>query len=205
MMLSLDLSAQFDVVNIVLLIKRLTIIGLPKDLFDLIWVWLTDRLYFVDINGKCSMYFDLESGTIQGSILGPFLYAIFVSPLFDLTKLTSFADDNQIIGWNACLSTLKEKMSISLYIIIKWLKDSGLKVNNSKTERCVFHKNLCVKTSVNVNGVMVNTSDSINVLGVESDSKLQWCKQVSNTIKKSYKSLHALKMVKKLFTKKELN
>jgi hypothetical protein len=87
-MSSLDLSAAFDVVNIDLLIKRLNIIGLPKDLIDLIWVWLTDRLYFVDINGKCSMYFNLESGTIQGSILGPFLYAIYVSPLFDLIKLT---------------------------------------------------------------------------------------------------------------------
>ena len=52
---------------------------------------------------------------------------------------------------------------------------------------------------------MVNTSDSINALGVESDSKLQWCKQVSNTIKKSYKSLHALKMIRTFFTKKELN
>ena len=53
---------------------------------------------------------------------------------------------------------------------------------------------------------MVDTSDTINVLGVEFDSKLQWCKQVSNTIKKSYKSLHALKMIRKFFTKKkELN
>ena len=38
--------------------------------------------------------FDSDVGTIQGSILGPILYALFVSPLFDLTQITNFADDN---------------------------------------------------------------------------------------------------------------
>ena len=31
---------------------------------------------------------------VQGSILGPVLYAIYVSIFFDLLKLTNFADDN---------------------------------------------------------------------------------------------------------------
>ena len=186
MMSSLDLSAGFDVVNDQLL-KRLKIIGIPKGIVDLIKIWLTQRQYFVNINGKCSMYFNLESGTIQGSILGPFLYAIYVSPLFDITKLTSFADDNQIVRWNACLNTPKEEMSTSLSTIIKWLKESGLKVNSSKTKICIFHKHSSIISNVKVEGVMVKTNDSINVL-------------VSNTIKRSFRSLHALK--KKYFTKK---
>jgi hypothetical protein len=90
-------------------------------------------------------------------------------------------------------------------MINKWLKDSGLKVNNNKAEIRTFHKNLNVETCDNVDGVLVNTSDSINVLGVEFDSRLQWCKQVSNTIKRAYKLMHALKLIKKCFTKKELN
>ena len=48
--------------------------------------------------------------TIQGSILGPILYAIFVSPLFDLADLTNFADDNFIIRWNTTLVALIEDM-----------------------------------------------------------------------------------------------
>jgi hypothetical protein len=170
-----------------------------------IYVWLSERIYFVNISGKCSSYLNLESGTIQGSILGPFLCAIYVSLLFDLTKITSFADDNQVVKWKKCLSTLEEEITTSLGMIIKWLKDLGLKVNHNKTEICTFHKNLNVKTCVNADGVLVNTSDSINVLGVEFDSWIQWCKQVSNTIKRAYKSLHALKLIKKFFTKKELN
>ena len=74
-------------------------------------------------------------------------------------------------------------MSSTLNLTIKWLNNSGLKVNPSKTELCIFHKNSEIKTLVNVNGVMVESGNSINVLGVEFDSKLQWCRHVSNTIK----------------------
>ena len=42
-MASLDLSCAFDVVNVPLLIKRLTIIGLPEDVVGLVEVWLTER------------------------------------------------------------------------------------------------------------------------------------------------------------------
>ena len=182
-MSSLDLTAAFDVVNVKLLIKRLKIVGLPSDLVDLIQSWLSQRMYSVNINGKYSMYYNLESGTIQGSILGPFLYAIYVSPLSDIVKITSFADDNYIIHWNKSLITLNEEMSSTLNLTIKWLNNSGLKVNPSKTELCIFHKNSEIKTFVNVNGVMVESGNSINVLGVEFDSKLQWCRHVSNTIK----------------------
>ena len=35
-----------------------------------------------------------NSGVIQGSIVGPTLYAILLSHLFDLTPFHAFADDN---------------------------------------------------------------------------------------------------------------
>ena len=80
-MASIDLSAAFDLVNTNLLIKQLQIIGLPTDVVRLIKLWLTDRSFYISINGENSLLIDLGGGTIQGSILGPILYAIFVSPL----------------------------------------------------------------------------------------------------------------------------
>ena len=99
-MASIDLSAAFDVVNIELLIKRLKLIGIPKDVVELIKIWLKNRLFYVDIDGDCSFLKTSDTGTIQGSRLGPILYAIFVSPLFDLEKLTNYADDNFAVRWN---------------------------------------------------------------------------------------------------------
>ena len=66
------------------------------------------------------------------------LNAIFVSPLFDLVNLTNFADDNFILEFDSKINNLIVNMEKKLEMITKWLKDSGLKVNENKTEICVF-------------------------------------------------------------------
>ena len=81
-MASIDLSAVFDVINIELLIKRLRVLGLPEDVISLIEVWLKNRYLYVELNDLTSTFYEIKSGTIQGSILGPILYAIYVAPPF---------------------------------------------------------------------------------------------------------------------------
>ena len=72
--------------------------------------------------------------------LGPVLYAIFVSPLLDLTDITLFADDNYTLVWNKCKEALKIEMQMKLKLITSWLRDSGLKVNDEKTELCLLNR-----------------------------------------------------------------
>ena len=110
--------------------------------------------------------FDSDDGTIQGSVLGPILYALFVSPLLDLTQLTNFADDNYCVEWNANLALLISDLERRLEMITKWLKDSGLVVNEGKTEVCLFHKHDQQKIRVNVCGTSITSKCFINVLGV---------------------------------------
>ena len=88
LMASLDLSAAFDVVNIELLLKQMVVIGLPPKMINLVRIWLTDRYFYISLDGDNSYVHDCNVGTVQGSILGPILYSIFVSPLLDLTDLT---------------------------------------------------------------------------------------------------------------------
>jgi hypothetical protein len=203
-MASIDLSAAFDLVNIKLLMIRLTKIGLPKDILRLIELWLSKRSFFVNVNGENSIVIDLNCGTIQGSILGPILYAIYVSPLFDLLKLTNFADDNFVIRWNKCMTALISDMEKDLEIMTKWLKDSGLKVNESKTELCLFHRKDCPQITIRLNQKTVNSKTSMNVLGITFDSKLQWSQQVASVVKKSAKALYAIRLIKPFFCFNEL-
>ncbi len=65
-------------------------------------------------------------GTVHGSVLGPVLYVMYVSPLFDLAIITNFADDNFVVLWNKVLCNLIVDHEKELEIILKWLKDSGL-------------------------------------------------------------------------------
>jgi hypothetical protein len=120
-------------------------------------------------------------------VLGPVLYAIFVSLLFDLTQITNFADDNFVIGWNEQLSVLIENLELDLEMIVKELKDSGLKVNEGKTEMCLFHRNDQPSTSIKLQGLTIKTKKEMNVLGVVFDNKLNWSSYVAQAIKNQIK------------------
>ena len=204
LMASLDLSAAFDVVNIGLLIKRLDIVGIPADVVSLIGTWLSERIFYVSVDGDNSYFIAMNTGILQGSILGPILYAIFVAPLFDLEKLSNYADDNFIIRWNSSIEELIIDMQRSLEAITKWLRESGLMVNEAKTEMCLFHRSSVKIINITVNNFIIRSTPQINVLGVTFDSKLQWTEQVANSIKKANKSLLAIKLISKFFNQTEI-
>ena len=203
-MASLDLSMAFDMVNKDLLINRLKVMGMPNDLVRLIREWLSGRTFYVEIEGESSALFTSDQGTIQGSVLGPVLYALFVSPLFDLDDLINFADDNFCVEWNVCLGALIVNLERRLEMITKWLRGSGLVVNESKTEVCLFHRNDKPTVTVTLNGTHIKSKKSMNVLGVLFDSKLNWNIHIAGAINKARKSLFAIKQLKKYFNENEM-
>jgi hypothetical protein len=80
---------------------------------------------------------------------------------------------------------------------LKWLKDSGLKVNEAKTEICLFHRQDYPDIHIKVGEALVKSKKSMNVLRIIFYSKLQWSPQVANTIKKSKSALYAICLIKK--------
>ena len=52
-------------------IDRLRLIGLPVDLVDLIEVWLRDQYFYYNVSDHNSYLNQINSGTMQGSNLGP--------------------------------------------------------------------------------------------------------------------------------------
>ena len=145
---SLDLSAAFDLVNLDLLVKRLRIMGIPDDVILLLEIWLRQRSFYVEANGRNSTILENDVGTIQGSILGPILYALFIRPLYKITKVTTFADDNYVIKSNKEKKMVAlEELGKELEKIIKWLKGSGLKVNE-KRQSYAFFIEMATRTEV---------------------------------------------------------
>jgi hypothetical protein len=201
---SLDLSAAFDIVNVNLLLKRLGIIGLPEDMISLIKVWLKGRSYYVSIDGSNSAIYDLLLGTVQGSILGPILYALFVSPILDLERLFAFADDNFVPVINNNINVVANDTEKTLERITKWLRQSGLKVNDSKTELCLFYKNDMAPVTIKVGNNEIKSSKSINVLGVIFDSRMTWSEHIAKTTMKANKALNTVKLIRRYFETKEI-
>ena len=115
---ALDLCAAFGIDNTDLHLKQLRILGLPVDIVGLIETWLRNRLFYEQVKDLNSNFTEINLRTIQGSILGPILYAILVAPLYYISKLSHFANSNfalfQIISKLACVNSMETKLKLIL-------------------------------------------------------------------------------------------
>ena len=89
-------------------------------------------------------------------------------------------------------------------IITSWLTRSGLKVNSSKTELCHFSRRDHQPLSLSLNGEIISTRPTINVLGVIFDSKLQWGPQVAAACTRASRALNAISLIRRFFNQQEL-
>ena len=79
-----------------------------------------------------------------------------------------------------------------------------MRVNESKTDLCLFYRGDTTPITLTVYGQKIKSNRTINVLGVIFDTKLQWPDHIAHAIKRSMKSLNAIKLIKKFFTRNEL-
>jgi len=134
-LMSLDLSAAFDVVDHKLLLKIMEETGIPKDITELIKNWLQNREAFVEICGYTSYFF---KGAVQGSVLCPLLFAIYVIDILSVEPVTVYADNNYLVCSGEDKNSLKENTEKSSKSLIKFLQNSGLKVHEAQTELVTF-------------------------------------------------------------------
>ena len=80
---------------------------------------------------------------------------------------------------------------------------SGLKINEAKTEICIFHRNIEISINVTLNNMQIASKNTINILGIIFDSQLKWNEQYSKAIKEANMNLYAIKRIAKFFNKEE--
>jgi hypothetical protein len=132
----------------------------------------------VEVRNSCSEYFDSDEGTVQGSILGPVLFSLFMSPLLVKEDLISYVDDSYLIRGNKNKEIALRRLQFQIQKAQNWLTSSGLKVNLEKTEIVIFHRTDTATSSIKINEIEISTKKQMSVLGVIFDSKLDWSLQV---------------------------
>ena len=102
MLVLLDLSAAIDTVDHSIMLQRLqTKLGISGTVLNWFCSYLSGRSRRVSIDGSISNKHYLDCGVPQGSCLGPRLFTVHTSKLFDiiakhLPRAHSFADDAQL-------------------------------------------------------------------------------------------------------------
>ena len=74
----IDLSKAFDSLNHSILLNKLRHYGISGCSYELFRSYLSNRLQFVDFNGKMSIKLAISTGVPQGSVLRPLLFPIYI-------------------------------------------------------------------------------------------------------------------------------
>ena len=192
-----DLSKAFDCLNHDLLIAKLEAYGFGKAALKFIYDYLKDRKQRTKVNGSFSSWLELTCGVPQGSILGPLLFNIFLNDLFlvlDETKIANYADDNSTYTVKQTVDEMLNTLETETNTVLNWFKLNEMKSNDDKCHLIVVNND---NASVCLGSEIIESSNSVELLGVTIDNNLKFIEHVSHLCKKGNQKLHALARISK--------
>jgi len=209
LLVSVDLSAAFDTIDHSLLLSRIChSFGVQGLALKWLNSYLRDRCQTVHIGSVSSSPVFITSGVPQGSVLGPILFSLYVSPIGQIAAShglshQQYADDTQLF---ISLSTANLSDSVSslnscLSGLHYWFSVHGMSLNPSKSEAILFGTQQRLRTfpnlpSVEFNGTILHLADKIRTLGVILDSSLTFDSYISSVCKSSYYYIKAIRHVR---------
>ena len=148
---TLDMSAAFDTLDHATLLHRLEhTFGLSGFVISWIQSYLFSRSSFVKIYSSSLPVTTILTGVPQGSVLGPLLFVLFISPIANVinpgqasnnfVSFHQYADDTQLyIGaYSSSLVSLIASIESCTLRVHDWLLNNALHLNPSKSEAITF-------------------------------------------------------------------
>ena len=213
----LDLSAAFDTVDHAILLSRLELsFGIRGTALAWFASYLSNRRQRVIFDGYLSDHFNLHYGVPQGSCLGPLLFTIYSSKLFqiirkNLPNVHAYADDTQLyIAFStkeaAGQSQATEAIERCIDDIRTWMLTDKLKINDDKTEFMIIGtRQQLSKISpchLTIGNTVVAPVAAARNLGSWMDTSLTLQEHINKTCRAAYFHIHNIRHIRKFLTKK---
>ena len=196
LLILLDLTAAFDTVDQVVLLRDLKLLGIGGIALDWFQSYLKNRKFTVEVGVQSSDAADMVTGIPQGSILAPMLFTVYTIELFYILQghnVTShfYADDTQLLLEVTNSEETIEKLELVFESIKKWMSSRKLKLNMEKTECMLIGSNsrlveLSEFSSLIVDGNSLDFKSPVRNLGILFDSTLSMKNQLNNVKKKLF-------------------
>lgn len=196
-MVLLDIEKAFDRVWIAGLVEKLSMLGYPPYIVQLIHSYLSERKMTVKIKNTYSRYRTITAGVPQGSVLGPVLFNIYISdiPTFHNSNLALFADDTALYAHSFYAQAAAALTQCHLDRIIKYYRKWKIKLNVNKSEVIIFSRkytNSKLIRQLRVDNTLLPQKDNVKYLGVTLDKRLRFGQHLQTVLHKAYQATRCL-------------
>ncbi len=188
----IDLCKGFDIVDINILLLKLTRYGISGSKRKWFKSYLTGHTQSVSVDGQLSDPLPVTIGVPQGSILGPLLFLLFLNDLPSVTESCSvslFADDTEMDNakntWSIWWVT---KVNDDLSFLETYFDDNRLSVNVDKCEFMLLGTYQALRKiprpQISINNEPLRQLSVAKHLGMYIDENLRWDHHIDTLVKK---------------------
>ena len=196
----MDLSKTYDCLLHDLLVAKLEAYGVGKAALSLTINYLSHRKQRTKIGSSYSDWYEIVRAVPQGSILGPLLCNMFINNLFlfvEKANICNFADDNIIYGSNNNLQTVLKNVKNGMINALKWFKVNSMKANPKIFHFMILGKGTRQTIILNINNIKKRESQNVELLGLTTDTRLNFKDHINTLCRRANYKLHALRRIRK--------
>ena len=182
----IDFCRAFDAISHPKLLLKLSAYGLSGNLYLWIKAFLTNRRQLVRISSSYSSICTVTSGVIQGSVMGPILFTLFVNDITDSLDCTTtaklFADDLKLYTNISTSSTVN--LQHQLNEVHKWSKIWQLPISFSKCTVLHLGRNK-TQQQYHFQNTLIKQSDIVRDLGILIEPNLKFTSHVHTIVSRA--------------------
>jgi hypothetical protein len=204
--LFLDYSSAFNTISIPHLLLQLN--HLNSNVISWISSFLVERHQYTVVNKTKSDNIITRTGTPQGAVLSPVLFAIYTGVIQSKSpniKILKYADDTVVLGLITCQEDTDSYIK-EVHRIASLSKEYSLILNTQKTKEMLFSTKR-VKQAIqplHIDGNEIELSTSVKYLGVIIDDKLKFSEHCSAIVTKASQRLYIVNRLRSLGAHKNL-
>ena len=178
----IDLQKAFDTLNHEILLQKMENYGFRGKILSLIASFLKDRRQFVYHNGRTTSKRLITTGVPQGSVLGPFLFLLYINDLPTIiqeSQVTMFADDTSLLK-----SGKKGELLLQPDVerLSNWFISNKLTINVGKCEIISF--GIGAPQEPHILEKPLTYKKSCKYLGLHLDGSLRFREHIDYVVKK---------------------
>ena len=176
--------------------------------------YLQNRKQAVFCHGKLSKFLDIKTGVPQGSVLGPYMFLMFINDvtcyLTEGSTTNLFADDSSIYAVGKSIEEVRNKLQACIDSICYWYRRNKLKINGTKSKIMLIGTRAQMQ-ALNLSDFVITYENQqlelvyeAKYLGLYISCDLTWDKHISHLCKQLYFCIAMLRGLRKILNEAQL-